>query len=430
MIKLRHLMEWKNKFSRPLLVGLLIAGVAFSFGRATGEGMRPTPLAAPINLVNQSAAQPAEVDFAPFWQAWRLIDERFVDPNATTTTDSGSAVASPTQKRVWGAIGGLVDSLGDPYTVFLPPAENQAFEEEIRGNFGGVGMEVGMRDGRMTVIAPLKDTPAARAGILAGDRILEIDGESTVKLPLDEAIGLIRGEVGTTVKLKISRGEKNEIKDLAVVRAVINVPTIETELLPRPPDGGTGVFLIKFYNFGGTASTLFRRALREFVAAKTNKLIIDLRGNPGGYLEAAVETASWFLPAGAVVAIEDKGRDAEPTVYKSRGYDVFTEKLKLVILVDRGSASASEIFAGALREHGRATLVGEQTFGKGSVQELVPLDDNGALKITIARWLTPHGVSISHDGLKPDLAVAQKAEAEKYSPTDLQLAKAVEILQK
>jgi len=389
--------------------------LAFFLGITLGYENRPE-VAQITDLLNKDKEEglPAAVDFSPFWKTWQLIDEKFVDTN-TTSTDQ-------TQKRVWGAIFGLVDSLGDPYTTFLPPIENKMFEEEINGNFGGVGMEVGSRDGVLTIISPLKGTPADLVGIRAGDKIVEIDDKVVAKMPVNEVVSLIRGEIGTKVTIRIFRGDKNESREFVITRAKIEVPTIETKLLPGK------IFLIKYYNFGGTSPELFRGALREFVSAKSDKLIIDLRGNPGGYLDAAVDTASWFLPLGKVVAIEERGVDKERKFYHSRGYDIFTDKLKLVILVDSGSASASEILAGALREHGKATLVGEKTFGKGSVQELVSVTADTSLKVTVARWLTPNGISISHNGLEPEVVVEEEEE-NKDTNKDKQIAKAVEILE-
>ena len=373
-----------------------------------------------LGYENRTATAPIQVDLSTFWKTWQLIDEKFIDTNATTTATT--TAANQTQERVWGAISGLVDSLGDPYTTFFPPLENKMFEEEISGNFGGVGMEVGSRDGVLTVIAPLKGTPADLAGIKAGDKIIEIDGKAVAKMSVNEAISLIRGEIGTRVAIKVFRGEKNEPHEFVLTRAQIKVPTIETKLLPNQ------IFLIKYYNFGATSPELFRGALREFVDAKTDKLIIDLRGNPGGYLEAAVDTASWFLPLGKVVAIEERGAGKDREFYRSRGYDIFTDKLKMVILVDGGSASASEILAGALHEYGKATLVGEKTFGKGSVQELISVTPDTSLKVTVARWLTPNGISISHNGLGPDVVV-KEAEENSNASEDKQLAKAILVIQ-
>lgn len=355
------------------------------------------------------------IDFEPFWKAWNIINEKYV-----------SADGPNNQEKVFGAIGGLVASLGDPYSFFLPPQEASMFEQDVAGYFGGVGMHVGMRDNVLTVISPLKGTPAESAGVLAGDQIIEIDEEPTFDMSVDEAVYKIRGEVGTVVKLGIYREGEDEPIEIEVTRDTINIPVMDTELRDD------GVFVISLYSFSGTAPTLFRDALREFVETGSSKLVIDLRGNPGGYLEVAVDMASWFLEQGKVVVREDQGRNGEGKTFRSVGYnlnkDVFHGRIKMVVLVDRGSASASEIFAGALREHGIALLVGQKTFGKGSVQELVPLTEDTSIKLTVARWLTPKGVSISENGIVPDFEVEYtKEDAEaKHDP---QMEKAVEVLE-
>ena len=328
------------------------------------------------------------------------------------------------QKKVWGAIEGLTDSLGDPYTVFFPPVESKLFEADIRGNFDGIGAEILAQDGAITVIAPLKNSPAEKAGIIAGDRIIKINDKETSSLSTEDAVQLIRGERGTQVVLTIFRSGVKEPFDVTVTRDVIDIPTINTKELPN------GIFVIELYSFSAQAPNLFRNALREFIVSGNDKLILDLRGNPGGYLEAAIDMASWFLPSSMVVVREDFGKNSsEEKVYRSKGYNVFNDNLKFAILVDRGSASATEILAGALVEHGKAVLVGEKTFGKGSVQELVSITSETSLKITIARWLTPNGVSISQNGIEPEYPVAYTL-ADREADRDPQLEKAIEILNK
>ncbi len=365
------------------------------------------------NILNKEGD--ASVDFASFWKAWSVLDEKFVAVSTSTeVTDN--------QARVYGAIEGMVASLGDPYTVFFPPVEAKIFEEEISGNFGGVGMEVGMKDEVLTVIAPLKDTPAYRAGIKAGDKIIKIDNVVTQGLNTTEAIKKIRGEVGTSVVLNLAREGTAETFDVKVVRGIINIPTIDTEIRGD-------VFVVSLYNFSAISANAFRGALREFVESGRHKLVIDVRGNPGGYLEAAIDMASWFLPPGKVVVKEDFKNEEDIQLFRSKGYNIFNENLKLVVLIDEGSASASEILAGALQEHGVATLVGAQTFGKGSVQELIDITSDTSLKVTIAKWLTPNGKSISDGGLTPDVEV--ELDVEKFkSGVDTQLEKAIEILSK
>ncbi|TSC67070.1 MAG: Carboxy-terminal-processing protease, partial [Parcubacteria group bacterium Gr01-1014_73] len=365
------------------------------------------------------------VDFSPFWQTWNVINEKFVTA-ATSTTN---------QEKVYGASEGLAKSLGDPYTVFFPPEESKAFETEINGQFEGVGMELGIKDNILSIVAPLKGTPAFRAGIKAGDKIIKINDTLSADMTVEAAVKLIRGPRGTSVRLTITREDKNEPLEITIVRDIINIPTIDTEIKQLANAGENevnnpwqnGVYVIKLYNFSGNAANLFREALRGFIESGTSKLILDLRGNPGGYLEAAVDMASWFLPAGKVVVSEEYAKNTETTIHRSRGYNIFNDSLKMVILVNEGSASASEILAGALREHNIAKLIGAKTFGKGSVQELIKITPDTSLKLTIARWLTPLGHSISEEGLTPDYLVkltAKDAEAKR----DPQMDKAVEIL--
>ncbi len=398
------------KFS-AMLLSFTVA--AFLFGIHIGYDNRPE-VQKILSLTNTEGPLPfeeARVDFSPFWKTWNTINEKFIS-TASTTAD---------QEKVWGAIGGLVDSLNDPYSIFLPPQESETFAENISGNFGGVGMEIGVQEGILTVIAPLKNTPAEKAGILSKDKILKIDETETVKMRVDEAVRLIRGPIGTEVSLIIKREGTEKPFEVKIKRDIITIPTIDTEKLPE------GVFLIKFYNFSGNSPQLFREALREFVLSGMDKLIVDIRGNVGGFLEAAVDTTSWFLPPGKVIVTEDFGGSKDDIIYRSRGYNVFNKNLKLVLLIDGGSASASEIFAGALSEHGIAKLVGGKTFGKGSVQELINITEDTSLKITVANWLTPNGKSFSGNGIVPDYEV-EWSQKDKEAGKDPQLEKAIEIV--
>ncbi len=410
-----------------VLAGVFFAGVSF------GESRIPA-----VNKVIgvEGKETPAELagkaDFAPFWQVWNTLNEKYV---AATST----AVANNEQK-VWGAISGLTSSLKDPYTVFFPPEESQLFKDEINGNFEGVGMEVGIKDDVLTVIAPLKGTPAERAGIRPGDKVLKIDETASANLRVDQAVKLIRGKRGTTVRLTILREGKTDPFELKVVRDVIDIPTLDFELKPGKiatageGDSGNGlrsdgVFVIKLYSFSANSPHLFRNALRQFAESGSNKLLLDLRGNPGGFLDAAIDMASWFLPPGKVVVTEDAGGKDDSKIHRSKGYDVFNKNLKMVILVNNGSASASEILAGALQEHKIAKLVGTRTFGKGSVQELVKITPETSLKVTVARWFTPNGLSISAGGLTPDVEVKLTQE-DLEKKKDPQMDKALQLLTK
>jgi len=373
------------------IVALLIVG-AFFAGTQFAKGGGDT-------VLGLDSTQPQGVDFDPVWRAWNVLNTKYVPATSTDPVTD--------QDRVWGMIAGMTNALGDPYTVFFPPEDAELFESEISGNFEGVGMEIGMRDDVLTVVAPLKDTPAYKAGIESGDTIIQIDGESTQGITVDKAVKKIRGERGTSVEFTIIREGEDEPLTISVVRDVINIPTVSTDVSKGAGLREDGVYVIELYNFSATSQFLFREALRSFIESGSDKLILDLRGNPGGYLEAAVDMASWFLPTGKVVVSE---RGEEERIHRSRGYAVFNENLKMAILVNGGSASASEILAGALQEHGIATLVGEQTFGKGSVQELVDITPETSLKVTVARWFTPNGTSISERGLTPDIEVERTRE--------------------
>ena len=223
--------------------------------------------------------------------------------------------------------------------------------------------------------------------------------------------------------MMISREENGDPIEIKIVRDVINIPTLDTELRPD------GIFVIKFYSFSANSANLFRNAIRSFAESKTDKLLLDLRGNPGGYLEAAVDVASWFLPGGKIIVTEDYGNSKKPEIFRSKGYDIFNDNLKFVILIDGGSASASEIVAGALRDHRRAKLVGDNSFGKGSVQETVKVTPDTLLKITVAKWLTPNGNLIAEKGLTPDYLV-EITKKDVENKKDPQLEKAVELLLK
>lgn len=401
-MSMKHLS--KNLLYAALSIVLVLGIFSIGFYAGTeGVGLKKS--------TEVSASTPA--DLATFWRVWNLVEERYVPAGPDDVINN--------DERVLGAIKGMVDAIGDPYTTFLTPEENAQFEESISGKFKGVGMEIGKRDGVLVVIAPIKDSPAERAGITSGDVLLQIDGESTADLSVDEAVQRIRGEKGTKVSLMLVREGDTEPRTVEVVRDEIRIPTLEYELRDD------GVFVISLFNFSAGVEREFREALREFVLARTDKLVLDLRGNPGGYLDAAVDVSSWFLPVGKVVVREHFGDGKEEKIFRSKGYNIFNSNLKMVVLVDGGSASASEIVAGALKEHGVATIVGETTYGKGSVQELIEVTEDTALKVTIAQWLTPDGLSISKNGLEPDVVVEQVQEVPDNG-SDNQLDKAIEIL--
>ncbi len=390
-----------------IIGSIVLVGAVFAFGAVFGYHQRPE-IEKVLGVFNKEAEKPAEVDFEPFWKAWSIVEKRFAAANGIDR-----------QKMVWGAISGALGSLGDPYTVFFPPEEKKLFESEIKGSFGGVGMEIGIKKGILTVVAPLKNTPASRAGIKAGDKILKIEDKETTDMSTEEAVKLIRGPEGTSVKLVLLSKGKEKPREVTVKREVIQIPVLDTEVREE------GIFVIKLYNFSERSPVEFRGALRRMSQSGSQKLVLDLRNNPGGYLEAAVDIASWFLDTGKIVARE-KFKNGEEQLYRSRGYKPF-DNLPIVVLVNQGSASASEIVTGALRDHEAAKVVGEKTFGKGSVQEVIDVTNNTSMKVTIARWLTPNGEDISKNGITPNIEVEQK-EDDEAKGRDTQMEKAIEIL--
>lgn len=397
-----------------LAIGAFLTGVHFSAVASTGsDGQVASIFSIFSRASDEQAVREDRPNLDEFWEVWDLLDERFIAASSSKVVSS--------EEKLYGAIEGMVRAYGDPYTVFLPPEESEAFSEDISGNFSGIGMEVGNRDGVITIIAPLVDTPAERAGLLSGDLILKIDGESTEGMAIDEAVRRIRGEKGTTVNLSVFREGDLEIREFAVVRDTITVPTVKTE---QKDD----VFIISLYSFNALAEEKMREALQAYVKSDADKMILDLRGNPGGYLQSSVEIASFFLPTGKVVVRERHGEASEDKLYRSLGRTLGDRAPKqMVVLVDNGSASASEILAGALSEHGYATIIGTDTFGKGSVQDLLPVHDGSLLKVTIARWFTPNGLSISENGLKPDIVITRTPE-ERLEDKDSQLDAALDFL--
>ncbi len=382
---------WQRSFmlSTPQLVGALIVILALGF--FAGEHVGGGSLFAGAQPIYDARA-PENVDLAPLFKTWALINEHYLPATTTTTT---------AEEKLWGAIQGLTASYGDDYTVFMPPVAKQIFDTQVAGDFSGVGMEIGLRGGLLTVIAPIKDTPAYRAGVKSGDIILKIDELSTQNMTVETAVSKIRGPKGTAVSLEVARLDRENGKPflISVVRDTIELPTVDHSLR------ADGTFVIQVYMFNGQAPRKFAEALYEFEKTRAQKLIIDLRNNPGGYLEAAVDMVSSFIPAGEVVVTQASRADREDQVYRSSGFGSGFPGVSIAILINGGSASASEIFAGALRDHGRATLIGVQSFGKGSVQQVYDVTDDTQVKITVARWLTPKGISISHQGLTPDIVV-------------------------
>ena len=393
----------------------LVAMLAFGAGLSVGIS-NPTvaAVATHIPLLGDGldATPDQSVDLMSFWKAWNALDANYVSTHASSTLPS-------TKERLYGAISGLASSYGDPYTTFFPPKEAKAFAESISGSFAGVGMEIGIKDSVLTVIAPLKGTPAEAAGIRAGDKIAAIDGKSTDGISVDKAVTEIRGPAGTTVSLTIIRD--NKPLEIKITRETIQIPETDDGL-----DTASGVYHIALYEFTSNSAGLFSQAFDRFKASGSKKLVVDLRGNPGGYLDASVDIASHFLSRGTTVVTEDFGGKESNNVHTSLGYADLPTGTKIVVLIDVGSASASEIFASALQDNKVATIIGTKSFGKGSVQTLMDLD-GGSLKITVARWVTPAGRWIMGNGVTPDITVAYK-KVDTKEGKDSQMQRAIDFL--
>ena len=385
-----------------VVLALIIFGAGFYFGQSQ------IPATPPEDICNPELGQPEEFDFSLFWQAWRVLEENFVDP---TKIDY--------QAMIYGAISGMVKSLGDPYTVYMPPEDTKVFKEDVSGEFQGVGMEIGLRNNQLTVISPLEGTPAQRAGLRAGDKIIKVDNTYTADLTVDEAVKLIRGPKGTPVVLTIMREGWSQTKDFEIVRDVIEIPSLKWEI----KEGD--IAYIKLYHFSETGRVAFNQAAREIIQSSAQKIILDLRDNPGGYLEVAQDIAGWFLERDQIVAIEDFGGRQENKEYKAMGSSQLSS-YPLVVLINQGSASGSEILAGALRDNRGIALIGTKSFGKGSVQILEDLK-KGSVKVTVAKWLTPQGDLIEGEGLTPDIEV-EMTEEDFEAERDPQLSKAIEII--
>jgi carboxyl-terminal processing protease len=394
----------------------LVAYGSFFMGFSLGfdEGLKQTKNITIENIENMDAPEDSEakdIDFSIFWEAWDMLQAKHPDVGKLDQLD-----------LVYGAIKGMTDAIGDQNTMFFTPEDAQKFNDDISGSFSGIGAEIGIRDGQLIIIAPLKDSPAEKAGLKAEDKVLAIDGVSTAGISAEEGAKKMRGAAGTTIVLKVSREGVLDGLDISIVRDNIEVPTIDTSMI-----GGDGnIFYIQIYNFNSNLSTLFRKAMIEFKLKKPEGVVLDLRNNPGGFLDKAVDLAGWFLEKGQVVVVERFASGSE-RVLEADGNSSLKD-VPVVVLVNGGSASASEIIAGALRVNRGVQLVGETTFGKGTVQQLEGLSDNSALKVTVANWLLPDRTLIEESGLVPNYVIGLTDE-DILAGKDPQLDKAIEVLE-
>lgn len=401
------------------VIGTLVVVAAVGFfsyrvGVLVGEeNILRTP---PPQVVNPIDLEEGErVDFSVFWEAWRNLEKHYFDK---TKIDY--------KAMFYGAIDGMVKAVGDPYTVFFTPPETESFNEEMSGQYEGVGMVIGIKDEQLVVVSPFKGSPADLAGLKAGDKILKVDERLTHELTVEESAKLIKGPRGTTVRLLIERKSGEGPKEFSIKREKITIPTLEWETV------GEDIAWLKIYQFNKIVTSEFEKAALEILNSPVKKIIVDLRNNPGGYLDKAQAVSGWFLKKGEVVTWQDMGTDKERKPYESPGPSAFLE-YPTVVLINEGSASGSEIMAGALRDQRGIKLIGTKSFGKGSVQEQLTLSDESSLKVTIAKWLTPNGFSIDSQGLTPDIEVELSAEPDEAGERDTeeedaQLQKAIEFL--
>ncbi len=348
-------------------------------------------------------------DFGAFWQEWKLLKDEHI---------KGGDIKE--QQMVYGAMEGLAKSLDDPHTIFFPPVESKKFEEAVRGNFGGIGAEIGIKNDQLVIIAPLPDSPAEKAGLRAGDKIVKVGDKFTLDMKVGDAVTLIRGEIGTRVTLNILRNGWEKPKDFIITRGEIIVPTIEYKMLEG------SVAYVKLKSFNENAPRVFYDAMKELLGKGINGIILDLRDDPGGFLEVAVDIAGWFMDPGSTVAIQEFRDQSQNRIFRTSGRALLS-LVPTVVVVNQGSASASEILAGALRDNLGVKIVGEKTFGKGTVQELRRLQDGSSLKITISHWKLPKGDLIDKVGIVPDYEVKLTDEDIK-AEKDPQLDKAKEVI--
>jgi carboxyl-terminal processing protease len=388
--------------SLALLLGSFYGGVAYGFHKS-GE---PADFKKVItSVINRTNNQPKEIDFSLFWDVWSRINQ-------------GYAGEVDDQKRVYGAIEGMVAALGDPYSVFLPPALSKDFKDDLSGDFSGIGAEMEMRDNHLTVVAPLAGSPAEKAGIRAKDVVLQIDGVDVNKYGFGEAIQKIRGPEGTQVTLTIFRPPSEKPFNITITRQKIHVSSVTWE-------EKNGLYIARVRQFSFDTVPLLKSLAAEMARKNADRLILDLRNNPGGFLDVARE--AWRLFSDQDPLLYQKEKDGKLKPLGGTGSESPFLKTKLVILVNNGSASASEILAGAVKDYNRGKVVGEKTYGKGSVQELQDLRDGSSLKITTALWLTPNKLEINKVGIEPDYLVELKEEDIKNNK-DPQLEKAIEVV--
>ncbi|MDQ3018834.1 MAG: S41 family peptidase [bacterium] len=398
----------RGRWALMALAAILVVGGAFRIGYVAGnKGFVFQP--SHFKVTNQNEL-PKDVDYSLLTKALNIISQKYIDRDNIDQ-----------EKVLYGAIQGAVSAAGDEYTEFFDPKTLENFKTELQGSFSGIGAEIGKKDNAIVIIAPLDDSPAQRAGVLAKDIIVKVNGESTAELTVDETVGKIRGPEGSEVTLTLFREGKPATFDLKITRQKISVKSVK---LSYKAVNGKNIAVIELSRFGDDTKELFTAAVRD-INSKNNVagVVVDVRNNPGGYLDGSVELASEWVEKGKLIVKEEHSQK-DAVLYNSFGYNGLS-KYKTVIIMNGGSASAAEILAGALRDNNEAILIGEKSFGKGSVQELVPLTENTAVKVTIAKWITPGGKNLNKDGLVPDIEV-KLTEEDIAAEKDPQLDKALE----
>ncbi len=354
--------------------------------------------------------QPKGADFQQLQDVWDRLHQQYVNANIND------------HNLLEGALTGLVSGLGDPYSTYLSADSAKKFEDELSGTFEGVGMQLGYKDKKIVVIAPLPKSPAEKAGLLAGDTIITVDKKDVSTMTLDDVVNTVRGKQGTSVTLTIQRAKEDTVRSFTLTREKIIVASVEGKVTEH---NGKKIGEFTVNSFDKDTGHELRAKMNSLNATSLDSILIDVRNNPGGYLDQAVDVGSIFIQSGIIVSEVD--RNGKHKNFDALGNATMADK-KVVILVNGGSASASEIVAGALQDSGHGTIVGTQTFGKGSVQDYETLDDGSSLKLTVAKWFTPKGRSISDHGITPDVVVAAPTDATADSTLDPQRDKALDIL--
>ncbi|PIZ56214.1 peptidase S41 [bacterium (Candidatus Torokbacteria) CG_4_10_14_0_2_um_filter_35_8] len=382
-------------FKKFLTVYLLTVFLLGSFAVGLYVGRRTASSGSDgksYDLTSIFSKKPPNVSMDLFWEVWNLLEKDYFNREKIDK-----------EKMIYGAVKGMVSSLNDPYTAFMDPGEYKKFSLSMEGSFEGIGAEIGINDdNKLSVISPLPNTPASKAGLKPKDVILKIDNYNAENLTLDEAVSLIRGEKGTKVALTIIRKGIETPKEIEIERDVIEIENVSWEMKEK------GIGYIRIAMFGDRIESDFENAVQGVLKNKADKIILDLRGNPGGYLDSAINIASYFLDEGMTVSVRRTSGGFEEEL-KATGNNLLSNK-KVAVLIDEGSASASEIVAGALRDNKGIKLIGKKSFGKGSVQSLEILERSSALKLTVAQWLTPKRVNIEDKGIKPDVEIDFTAE--------------------